>query len=79
MKTPRDVSGDELIKKLRKHGYQFVRQNGSHVTIRTHMQGEHQVTIPLHSPLKIGTLTGILSDVAVHLKISRDELINDLF
>ena len=37
------------------------------------------VTIPNHDPLKVGTLAGILNDVAAHLEISRDELIERLF
>jgi hypothetical protein len=39
----------------------------------------HHVTVPSHDPLKIGTLAGILSDVANHLKISRDDLQQRLF
>jgi predicted RNA binding protein YcfA (HicA-like mRNA interferase family) len=30
MKTPRDVSGAELVKALRKFGYEFMRQAGSY-------------------------------------------------
>ena len=40
---------------------------------------QHHVTIPNHDPLKVGTLAGILNDVAAHLEISRDELIQRLF
>jgi hypothetical protein len=40
---------------------------------------EHHVTIPAHDPLKIGTLSQILSDVATYLDVSRDELIEALF
>jgi predicted RNA binding protein YcfA (HicA-like mRNA interferase family) len=35
MKTPRDVSGAELVKALRKFGYDFLRQAGSHIMIQT--------------------------------------------
>lgn len=34
MKLPRDISGDELIKILQGHGYQTVRQTGSHVRMQ---------------------------------------------
>jgi hypothetical protein len=37
------------------------------------------VTIPNHDALKVGTLAGILNDVAAHFEVSRDELIQRLF
>jgi hypothetical protein len=37
------------------------------------------VTIPNHNHLKVGTLSGILADVAGHFEITRDELIQRLF
>jgi hypothetical protein len=40
---------------------------------------EHRVTIPAHDALKVGTLNGILKDIAVHLGISRDELVRLLW
>jgi len=40
---------------------------------------EHHITIPAHTPLKVGTLSQILSDVASYLEITRDQLINELF
>jgi hypothetical protein len=36
---------------------------------------EHHVTVPRHDTLRIGTLAGILDDVAAHLDITRDELL----
>ena len=39
----------------------------------------HHITIPAHDPLKLGTLAAILGDVAAHLRIDRDELLNRLF
>ncbi|CAN5452505.1 hypothetical protein BH11BAC1_BH11BAC1_16750 [soil metagenome] len=32
-----------------------------------------------HDPLKIGTLSAILTDVSIHLGISKQDLINQLF
>ena len=40
---------------------------------------EHHLTIPAHDPLKIGTLAAIPSDVALHLKLDRDGLLDRLF
>ena len=41
MKLPRDVSGTDLIKALKKLGYTITRQKGSHVRITTQSNGEH--------------------------------------
>jgi hypothetical protein len=41
--------------------------------------GQHHVTVPNHNPLKVGTLSGILGDVAAHLEISREEIARRLF
>jgi predicted RNA binding protein YcfA (HicA-like mRNA interferase family) len=78
MKLPRDLSGPELAKSLRAFGYEITRQTGSHLRLTTQQRGEHHVTIPNHSPVKIGTLSGILNDVSQHLGISREELLNRL-
>ena len=70
------VSGDKLIKLLRKLGYEITRQKGSHVRLRkTTEVGEHNITIPKHSEIAKGTLTDILSKVALWNNISKDDLI----
>ncbi len=79
MKLPRDVSGADLARALRRIGFAAIRQTGSHIRVETKEGGQHHVTIPNHNPIKIGTLSGILADVAAHLQISRDELIERLF
>ena len=79
MKLPRDLSGADLAKSLRSLGYEIVRQTGSHMRLATQQQGEHHVTIPNHSSLKIGTLAGALTDVAQHFGMTRDELLSRLF
>ena len=79
MRLPRDVSGKELAQALTKVGYVMSRQTGSHLRLITTECGEHHVTIPQHSPLRVGTLAGILSDVAEHLGVSRDEILSRLF
>lgn len=79
MKLPRDLSGNQLAKALGRVGYRIVRQSGSHVRLTSDSSPGHHVTIPAHSPLKVGTLAAILGDVATHLRISRDELLQRLF
>ena len=78
-RVPREISGRELIRALRRVGYETVRQEGSHVRLSTTVNGEHHLTVPDHNPIKVGTLTGILSDIAAHLELSRDQLIERLF
>ena len=78
-KVPRNISGKQLIKALSKHGYGVTRQTGSHLRLTTGINGEHHITVPAHDPLKIGTLSGILGEVARHLEISKSELIDQLF
>jgi len=79
MKLPRDLSGEDLAKKLSSVGYRITRQTGSHLRLTTTEHGEHHVTIPNHPSLRIGTLSGILSDIAVHFEISKDALLAQLF
>lgn len=79
MKLPRDLSGLELANKLAMLGYEITRQNGSHIRLTTQQNGEHHITIPQHNPLKVGTFSAVLNDVAKHFLISRDDLIKRLF
>jgi predicted RNA binding protein YcfA (HicA-like mRNA interferase family) len=79
MKLPRDLSGSDLAKRLRVLGYQVTRQTGSHLRLTTQENGEHHITIPRHDPLKLGTLAGVLADVAQHFAMSRESLVERIF
>lgn len=79
MRLPRDISGIELARKLEKYGYQVTRQTGSHLRLTTEQGGEHHITIPQHKDLRVGTLNAILTDVADHLGMTRQDLINSIF
>ena len=79
MRLPRDLSGNDLAKALKPLGYAMTRQTGSHMRLSTLQQGEHHVTIPRHDPLRLGTLAGILTDVAEHFGTTRQELAGRLF
>jgi predicted RNA binding protein YcfA (HicA-like mRNA interferase family) len=79
LRLPRDVSGDDLAKALADLGYRVTRQTGSHLRLTTLEGGEHHLTIPRHSALRVGTLAGLLGDVAQHFTLSREELIERLF
>jgi predicted RNA binding protein YcfA (HicA-like mRNA interferase family) len=80
LKLPRDLSGEELVRSLRRYGYSVIRQTGSHIRLSSSIKGgEHHITVPAHKQLKIGTLAEILTNVAQYLEISRDALAQELF
>ncbi len=79
MRLPRDLSGSDLAQALRALGYSVTRQTGSHLRLSTHEHGEHHLTIPQHTPLRIGTLSAILVDVATHFGLTREQLLKRLF
>jgi predicted RNA binding protein YcfA (HicA-like mRNA interferase family) len=79
MKLPRDTDASELIKALQRIGYQVVRQSGSHIRLQAEQPKPHALTVPNHSPLKLGTLASILSDVARHRDMDKEELLRILF
>jgi len=76
---PRDVSGNDLAKRLESLGYRVSRQTGSHLRLSTVDRGVHHVTIPAHRNLRLGTLSAILAEVAQHFGMSREALIERLF
>ena len=55
------VSGERLIKALRKEGWDVVRQRGSHVRLKKAAH-RHALVVPLHREIRRGTLAGILRD-----------------
>lgn len=79
MRLPRDLTGQELARALGKLGYATDRQTGSHLRLTTQENGEHHITVPNHSPIKLGTLNAIVREIAEHFNIDRDELLNKLF
>ncbi len=60
-KLPR-VSGAEVIRALRRLGFEQVRQSGSHVVMRRESKG---CVVPLHAEIKVGTLAGVLRQADV--------------
>ena len=60
-KLPR-VSGIEALRAPQKLGFEKVRQRGSHRVIR---RGSKSCVIPMHSELKVGTLSGALRQAEI--------------
>lgn len=79
MRLPRDLTGAQLVRALVKLGYAPTRQTGSHVRLTCESPVQHHVTVPMHDPLRIGTLAGILAAVAEAHQLTRDELLQKLF
>ena len=80
-KIPRDINGKELVKILGKLGYKEIRRTSSHIRLAANISNKltHNITIPDHDPIKIGTLNNIISDLADNLKIEKKELVEKLF
>jgi len=73
------VGGEQVIKLLRKLGYEIIRQKGSHVRLRKITEaGEHNITVPKHPEMAKGTLNDILSKVSIWNNISKEKLIEML-
>jgi len=80
VRLPRDISGTQLAHLLQKYGYQIDHQTGSHIRLVSNFKiTEHKITIPSHDPLKIGTLNGILNELAAYLKTDKETLVQQLF
>lgn len=79
MKLPRNLSGKDLMRRLKVLGYEPTRQTGSHIRLTTQQGGEHHITVPNHDPLKVGTLSSILDLITEYFQINRNELLQQLF
>ena len=60
-KLPR-ISGMEVLRVLRRLGFEQIRQSGSHVIMRRESKS---CVVPLHPEIKVGTLAGVLRQAEV--------------
>jgi predicted RNA binding protein YcfA (HicA-like mRNA interferase family) len=72
MKLP-VVSGEKVIKAFLNAGFVKVRQRGSHVRLEK-IEGNDiiKLTVPLHNPMKKGTLSRLIKDAGLTI----DEFVN---
>ena len=57
------VSGQDVVKALKKIGYEAVRQRGSHLRLKDTNDPTHDpVSVPLHKTVKPGLLRRIIKD-----------------
>ena len=54
------VSGREVVKALRKLGYELDRQHGSHIVMRQTDEPHRRLTVPDHGEIAKGTLRAII-------------------
>lgn len=78
MRVPRDLSGQDLVSSLRSLGYVVTRQTGSHMRLTTLENGEHHITIPNHESLRVGTVAGILTEIASHFDLDREAILRHI-
>lgn len=71
MKLPRDVSGPQAVKALRRLGFEQNWQEGSHIRLS---RGGLRVTVPNHRTLVPKTLQSILRQAGVSLREFMDAL-----
>jgi predicted RNA binding protein YcfA (HicA-like mRNA interferase family) len=67
MKLPTDLSGQDLVKALRRANFQVVRQRGSHIILRR----EHphaRVVVPDHRVIRPGTLRQMLNEAGLTIE-----------
>jgi len=62
MRIPRDISGTEAVKALCRLGFAELRQTGSHRILRL---DSRTVVVPMHKPIKPGTLKGLIEQAGV--------------
>ena len=78
MKLPRNVTGEELIRALQRYGYVVTRQTGSHVTLTWEKAPQHHLSVPMHRPIKPGTLSSILKEFGARHGMIVDDVVRAL-
>ena len=71
MKLPRDLSGEEVSRALKRLGFQFLRQTGSHCHYTKN--GLHPC-VPMHREIKPKTLQSVLKQANITLEELLDNL-----
>ncbi len=71
MKLPRDVSGGEAVRALRRLGFVVIRQEGSHIRMS---KGPIRITVPNHKTILPKTLQSMLRQAGVSVEEFTDAL-----
>jgi predicted RNA binding protein YcfA (HicA-like mRNA interferase family) len=59
------ISGREVVKALKKLGYEQDRQRGSHIILRQTVSPFRRVTVPDHREVAKGTLRSIIRETGL--------------
>jgi predicted RNA binding protein YcfA (HicA-like mRNA interferase family) len=79
VKIPRDDFGRDLADMpCRVWGYREVHQVGSHIILHTETPTHHRVSVPAHKPLRLGTFSAILREVAAAKRTTREAILDTL-
>jgi predicted RNA binding protein YcfA (HicA-like mRNA interferase family) len=71
VKLPRNLSGDEVCRALKRLGFEFVRQTGSH---RHLVKNGLHPCVPMHRQIKAKTLQSILKQANLTIEELMDNL-----
>ncbi|MDQ3373552.1 MAG: type II toxin-antitoxin system HicA family toxin [Acidobacteriota bacterium] len=66
------ISGRETVKALKKLGYEFDRQRGSHIILRQNEYPFRRIVVPDHKEVAKGTLRGIIKQVGLKVDEFKD-------
>lgn len=66
MKLPSDINGADAVKALRRLGFASDHQTGSHHIMRG--ADGRIVVVPMHRPIKRGTLRGLIRQAGVSVE-----------
>jgi predicted RNA binding protein YcfA (HicA-like mRNA interferase family) len=69
------LSGIEIVKALKKIGYEPDHQTGSHIILRQNIEPHRRVTVPNHPEVSKKTLRAIIRETGL-TRESFDELVN---
>ncbi len=79
MKLPRGLHGRELARVFcARWAYRQVNQVGSHIILQTEIPHHHRLAVPDHKPLRIGTLTAMLRELAAAKGVTRADILATL-
>jgi predicted RNA binding protein YcfA (HicA-like mRNA interferase family) len=79
VKLPRELYGRDLARVLcTRWAYRQVNQVGSHIILQTEIPQHHRLAVPDHKPLRIGTLSAILRQVAAAKGVKREDIVATL-
>lgn len=66
-KLPRDLSGRQVVRVLKRTGFYVLHQKGSHIVMRRD-EPKTTLSVPDHRQLRVGTLRVILHQAGLEIR-----------